>query len=258
MSPGLHLEGAVGHISGGIRPGGVALHDVLTQRHGVGEGADVQEVGAVVGQLHHEGVVVGSGHAQLLLGQLAGDNLVGVLHHGDDGVVGGGGGGIHQAAPGVHEVVGGDGLAVRPLGVVAQGEGVGKGAVTVVGDLGLGSGHAQIQLSGGAVAAVAGGIAVNPLVQALEQVADHDVAVHSPVQAGIHGLRLRREADTDGVGAGSDRAGLRGRGLSTGRRGLLGGGAAAAAGQQADSQRRRQTQSKDSALLHLLVPPINS
>ena len=250
VGPGGHLERAVGHIGAGILgPGGVALHDVLTQRHAVGERADVQEVRAVVGQSDLKGVLVGSGDAQLLLGQLAGDDLVGVLYHGDNGVVGRGGGGIHQAAPGVHEVVGGHGLAVRPLGILTHLEGVGIGTVLIRSDSGLLGGHAGLQHGGSTVAPVAGGIAVHPLVEALKQVGNHNVAVHSTVHAGIHGLGLGREAHVQLVRS-TGGAGLHGSAPLGSRGGL--GISGAAAGQQGHGQRSGQAQSKDSALLHSL------
>ena len=118
------------------------------------------------------------------------------------------------ALPGELEVLGGNVLAVGPLGAVADGVGVGHGAV--------GIDNALHQLLGGVgdddqVALVI----LGPLGQAGEQMGDHGCAVHGRVQSGVQRVGLGGEADRDA-------GGLRGRvcsavggigGLGAGREG---------------------------------------
>ena len=193
----------------------IGLNDVLSDGEGGGEGADLQEVGAVVGQVDHKGALVGSGDAQGGGVGLTGVDRGVALHHVDHVAVIGGGQGVGQALPGVHEVVGGDGLAVGPLGVGANLEGVGHRAVAVVGlliALGLAGrqrGVVHVTLFVDGVAAVA------PLHQALKHMLGHDGAVHGGVQSGVDGLGLGRDAhrhvEALGRGAlGGSRGGRRG------------------------------------------------
>ena len=79
---------------------------------------------------HHKGACVGGVH---LKGRRITGHRVGIArHHVQDGGVGGVGLGIHQPLPGIDEITGGDLLAVRPVDVAAEGEGIGLGAVHVV------------------------------------------------------------------------------------------------------------------------------
>ena len=124
--------GAVGQQGLGVQGPVLPLRRVAAHRHGGRPGADIrQEIGALVGELHHEGEVVRGGHlkkASVLLGL----HLVKARHHVQQSRMGGGGGRVRQPLPGIDKVVGGDGLPVGPADVLPQGEGIGLGAVQVV------------------------------------------------------------------------------------------------------------------------------
>ena len=255
--PGGHGVGAVGQVGSGIEGPLVAggLDHVLTHGEGGGEGADLGKVGQIVHQRHHEGVLVGGGNAQLGGLLLAGHDLIGVHDAVDHVVVVSGGLGGDQALPGVHKVLGGDGLAVRPHGVVTQRKGVGDGAVGVLslfiaGGLAIG----QRGIVGRTVGAVGLHAGVLPLHQALEHVAQHDGAVHGGVQGGVDGLGLGRDVQSDliravGRSGGFGSGGLRSSAL---RRGGLRSPAAAAAGQQRNHKDHGQKQRQELRLFHYM------
>ena len=137
-------EGAVAQH--GVRAGAEgalsqALIECLVHRVEGGEIHQVQEVGNGNGQLHLQGLFVHCGDAQLALIHLAGDDLGGVLDLADVAhhvAVLGGGGGISRALPGEHEVVGGNGIAVGPVGILTQVEGVGAAVLAHLVALGNG------------------------------------------------------------------------------------------------------------------------
>ena len=80
---------------------------------------------------HHKGTVVAGPDLQ---GRRVAGHRVGIArHHVQDGSVGGVGLRIHQTLPGVNEVARRDLLAVRPVDIIAEGEGIRLGAVHVVG-----------------------------------------------------------------------------------------------------------------------------
>ena len=118
---------AVAHVGGGIGGPGFVAHNVLADRVVCREGHQLVPVGNGVVQGHFQGLVVGGGDSQLI--RIALDNLEHVAVVG--GQLGGG-----SALPGELEVAGGDCLAVGPGQAIAQGVGVGHGAILVGNALG--------------------------------------------------------------------------------------------------------------------------
>ena len=114
---------------GPVAPVGFDRRPVRGEEGGVG--GHRREVGQRRVQPHLQGVVVEGLHAELGGRRLAGEDGLGVDHLGELQVppVGRGGGGVDRAPPGVDEVVRGDRIAVRPPGVLAKREGVGRVAV---------------------------------------------------------------------------------------------------------------------------------
>src|SRR5699024_7952210 len=116
----LHLPageggGRIGPVGDGAGGQGPAADQVLTDRHGVGPGAQLlQKVGGAAVQSHHKGAVVRGGHRQqggvpgLLDLIVAADNRqqlpVGQIV-----------GRVRQPPPGGGKVLGGDRLPVGPL-----------------------------------------------------------------------------------------------------------------------------------------------
>ena len=187
---------------------GVGLHHVLPYRQGGGEGADLQEVRAVIGQLHHEGPLVrggdpqgGGGGLPAVDGLIAGDHV-------DHIAVVGGGGGVGEPPPGVDEIPGGEGGPVGPLQVLPQGEGIGDGAV-VVDRLLIALGLARPQLGPVEAPAPLYGLpAVFPAHEALEEVLGQDGPVQGGVLGGVQGGGLGGDAHPQVQGPGGPLPGL--------------------------------------------------
>ncbi len=140
-----------------------------------GVGRHRRKVGQGLVQLHFQGVIVDRPHAQLGGRLLARQDLLCVHDLGelDEPAVGRGGCGIDRAPPAVDEVMRGHGVALRPRGVLAQREGVGR----VVVRRRVARGHAGNE------------VAVPVLAQqALEEVPNHvesgDVLVELRVERG--------------------------------------------------------------------------
>ena len=256
-------EGAVGNKAGIGAPGtgvgaiGIGGLDLsLIHREEGGEGSQTQEVGAGSNQLHLQGVVIHSLHAD--------QNVVG-FHGGGGGslvrivalVIGGqslvegdqavvqvavvrGGQGVGGTVPAVNEIVGSQGLAVAPLGLL-QLEGVGQAVLRHLRHLG---GHIRLQLAFGVVAQQAG-----------ERVDSQAGAVNGGVEGGVQVVRLGSQVDVQGGGVGVERCsgsagGLAGSALGSG---LRGGSAAGAGGGTAGSQRQhhRSGQNRCHELFHV-------
>ena len=118
---------AVAHVGGGIGGPGFVGHNVLADRVVCREGHQLVPVSHGVVQGHFQGLVIGGGDSQLI--RIALDNLEHVAVVG--GQLGGG-----SALPGELVVAGGDCLAVGPGQAIAQGVGVGHGAILVGNALG--------------------------------------------------------------------------------------------------------------------------
>ena len=122
-------ERAVGQHRFGAGAKGVSAGVVegLVHRVEGGEVHQAQEVADRNVQLHLQGLVIHSGHAQVGNGLFTGNDLSGVDHLTNVGQhVGilGSGGGVYGTLPAKHKVSGGHGLTVGPL-CIAQVEGVG-------------------------------------------------------------------------------------------------------------------------------------
>ena len=119
--------GAVADQRPGLRPFvAIRLDHLLVDREGGGMGQHFREVGQGRVDRHLERVVIDGLHAQIVDRHFARDDGGGVLdlHQLDIPGVFRGSRRIGEAFPGIDEVLRGDRVAIRPLGVVAQVEGI--------------------------------------------------------------------------------------------------------------------------------------
>ena len=107
-----------------VRVGAVAalggLVEVLAHRQVGGEGGELVEEGDGPLEIHLQGAVVQGANAQRLARQQPLVDGFGVFHRIEDEGVFGGVVRVQHQAPGEHEVLGGDGLAVAPFSVLPQ------------------------------------------------------------------------------------------------------------------------------------------
>ena len=258
--PGLHGVRAVADVGGRIGRPGVVGDDILTDREVGREGEQLVPVSNVVGGGDLEGLLVNCDNVQLGVGV----QVVAVVVGGPDVVVAvnnlehvavvgcqlGGSG----ALPCECKVAGRDGMAVGPDKTVAQGVGVGDGAVVVddaFGQLGrCVSNDLQVAV-----------FVLRPLGKTGEQVRQHRSAVNGGVQSRVNGVRLGSQADVDLACAGAGRVSS---GVSGGRGGVSGGrvlggvgsGSGAAAGDQGENHDQRQQ--KSDHFFHFLIHPFNN
>ena len=140
LLPGGGPIGPVGQQRLGVQGPVLLLCRIAAHRHGGAGGAHVrQEIGALIRQLHHKGEVVRGGHLQKA-SVLLFPGLTVPRHHIQQRRVRRARGRIRQPLPGVNKVVGGNGLAVGPPGILPQGKGIRLRAVQVILH-GIGLGH---------------------------------------------------------------------------------------------------------------------
>ena len=131
---GLHIlppgRTVTGHLHSLLHSMGLGGDDAPAHRHGGRVGTNIlQEPGMVAGEVHHQGGIVLGG--DLEKGHIAGlTHRFISAHHAHQLCVGRVVHRAGQALPGIDHVIGGDGLAVRPLGA-AQAEGVGHRTVHI-------------------------------------------------------------------------------------------------------------------------------
>ncbi len=98
--------------------------------HGEGGGArhHLRKMRQGGGQAHFQRVVVDGGDAQSIRRGFAGDDCARVFqrHQFHEPGIGRGGRRIGSPAPGINEIAGGDGAAIRPHRLGAQGKGIGQ------------------------------------------------------------------------------------------------------------------------------------
>ena len=232
---------AVADIGGGIGGPGFVRDDVLTNGEIGREGKQLVPVRNGGGGGDLEGLVVESLDVQLgVLGGLVGPDIVITVNNLEHVAVVGSQLLRSGALPGKGKVVRGHGLTVGPDQTIADGVGVGDGAVLVH--------DALHELLGGVRHddQVAVGI-LRPSGQAGEQVGKQRRAVNSGVEGGVDGVGLGSQAHGDGA-AGRSVSRLGG----TLRSGLL----LAAAGRQCKDHGEDQDQCGDS-FLHCVRPFLN-
>ena len=153
----------------------VLFDDLLIDRKDRRMGGHRREIGQRCGDLYFKGMIVDGANAQFVNRFFTGDDLGRIrhLHQFDIPGIFRSGRRIGQAPPGINKVVGGNRVAIRPFGIVAQMEGIGG---LVVGKL-IPRGHAGNQA------------AVLVLVhQAFEKRAQHTRAFDIGVDLRVHRL----------------------------------------------------------------------
>ena len=198
---GQHVSAAAHEVLTGIQSpctGVVAFrissfHSFLIDREVGGEGAQIQEVSSGGCQLDSQSLaILGSGDSQ---GSIGVDQVTIGIHLGHLSIALDGSkhvsivrssSGIHSTIPGVDKVAGIQSIAVGPLQVVLQGEGVGQAVVR--------HGVALSQVGNLLLLGIIG-------EQAGEGVDGQDSAVNSAVQSGIQLVRLGSQVHPQGVAA---------------------------------------------------------
>ncbi|MPM66989.1 hypothetical protein SDC9_113903 [bioreactor metagenome] len=189
--PLFDVEGAVADIALRLCGPGVAVLLDGGLVHGAQgrEGGQLVEVSAGMGQLHHEGGVVGSGNTQRV--DFTGGGVGIALHHAQHGLgIGSGGGGIGHALPAVDKVFRGESGAVGPLQVLTEIEGPGEAV------------GAGFPFFGGAGDNF---IVLVHIQQAVEGKNDHVAAVYGAVERGVDGLGIGADFSHQIFGLGSGR-----------------------------------------------------
>src|SRR5699024_5737919 len=157
-------------------------------------------------------------------------------------------------------VLGGDGGAVAPDQAVVDGNGVGLGAVLVIGLL-MGSHDGRVELELAFLGVGDSGVAIEQAVHGVVGGGIVHTRIVEVVFNGGDGADDQLAGGLGGAGAGGSRlSGGLGRGLGAGRRrggflSVVGDSALAAAGRQRDRHAPRQQQGRNSLCFHVFLSP---